>query len=411
MKHLLHRFWRLIPRDFRRAALFKVTGLLAPRPSARAPRRFDAVTIAGVVSARSGLAQSALGLARRFESFGSAVTIFDLAPAFLSGRGEPRPAALPSAALPSSEVSPSGSEALIIVINGPFLPLAMTHIGRRRLKDRYLVTHWSWELESLPADWRHGFGRTHEIWVSSEFMARAIRAQATCPVYVVPPTPADVLLAAMPLRRERTGPFTVLTMFDMGSSFARKNPLAAIAAFRAAFGGDQGVRLIVKVNQPEAFAPGARAVRDAIDGADNIVLLTDSMDRSAVLDLIASCDTLISTHRSEGFGLPMFEAMLLERAVVATGWSANMEFMSSENSILLPYRLIPAIDPQDTYTLAGATWADADVAAASAALIALRNDPALCRRLGEKARLDALAFIDRHDATLRALISNDRGSA
>lgn len=396
MKRLLHRLWRLIPRDLRRGTLFFATGLLAPRPSADAPRRFDDVTIAGVVSARSGLAQSALGLARRFESFGSRVRVFDLAPAFLSGPGEPERAAAPQEA---------GSGALIIVINAPFLPLALTHIGRSRLKGRYLVAHWSWELEALPADWRHGFGRAHEIWVSSEFMARAIRAQATCPVHVAPPTPADDLLTAPPARRERTGPFTVLTMFDMGSSFARKNPLAAVAAFRDAFGDDPDARLIVKMNQGAAYPPGAQAVRDAISGAANITLLTEGMDRTATLELISSCDVLLSTHRSEGFGLPMFEAMLLERAVVATGWSANVEFMSAENSILLPYQLIPAVDPQDTYTLAGAHWADADVAAASDALRRLREDPTLRRRFGEKARLDALAFVARHDAALRALIA------
>jgi glycosyltransferase involved in cell wall biosynthesis len=404
MKRLLHRLWRLIPRDLRRGALFLATGLIAPRPSADAQRRFNEVTVAGVVSARSGLAQSALGLARRFESFGSAVRILDLAPAFLSGPGEPERAATGLESGPESAPE-AGSGALIIVINAPFLPLALTHIGRSRLKGRYLVAHWSWELEALPADWRHGFGRTHEIWVSSEFMARAIRAQATCPVHVVPPTPADDLLAAPPARKERTGPFTVLTMFDMGSSFARKNPLAAIAAFRDAFGDDPDARLIVKMNQGAAYPQGAQAVRDAVSGAANIMLLTEGMDRTATLELISGCDVLLSTHRSEGFGLPMFEAMLLERAVVATGWSANSEFMSAENSILLPFQLIPAIDPQDTYTLAGAHWADADAAAASDALRRLRADPDLRRRLGEKARLDALAFVARHDAALRALIA------
>jgi glycosyltransferase involved in cell wall biosynthesis len=404
MKRFLHRLWRLIPRDLRRGALFFATGLLAPRPTPGAPRDFAEVTVAGVVSARSGLAQSALGLARRFESFGSAVRVLDLAPAFLSAAdAPPRPSPSPS---PSPEaVRQPESGAMIIVINAPFLPLALTHIGRRRLKGRYLIAHWSWELEALPADWRHGFGRTHEIWVSSEFMARAIRAQATCPVHVAPPTPTDDLLAAPPPREERAGPFTVLTMFDMGSSFARKNPLAAIAAFRDAFGADPSARLIVKMAQGEAYPPGAQAVRDAIAGADNIVLLTDSLDRAATLGLISSCDTLLSTHRSEGFGLPMFEAMMLERAVAATGWSANVEFMGAENSILLPYRLIPAIDPQDTYTLAGAQWADVEIDATSAALRRLRDDPELRRRLGEQARIDALAFADRHAAALRALVS------
>ncbi len=378
-----------------------LTGFAAPRPSASAKRDFSRITVAGVIGARTGLAQAALGLARRLASMGADVATFDLAPAFMSSEAS---AGLQAAGPQTVEPARGREGAMIIVINAPFLPLALTHLGRRRARGRYLVAHWSWELEELPADWRHGFDRTHEIWVSSEFMARPIRERSRRPVHVVPPTPADLALTAPPPEAAADRPFTVLTMFDMGSSFERKNPLAAIAAFREAFPNPGAARLIVKMSHGDAFEPGRRAILDAIAGAADISLLTETLDREATIALIANCDVLLSTHRSEGFGLPLFEAMLLERAVVATGWSANTEFMTAENSVLLPYRLIPAIDPQETYTLAGAQWADADVAAATQALRDLAADPIRRRALGAAARRDALAFIARHDQALRTLI-------
>lgn len=392
MKRLLHRLWRMLPRKLRRGALFTAVNLTAPRPTAGARRDFSHVIIAGVIGARSGLAQAALGLARRIEET-RPVSSIDLAPAFLAGKPGLRNSVLPERG------------AMIIVINSPFMPFALTYLGRARLRDRYLVAHWSWELQTLPDDWRNGFDCIHEIWVSSAFMADAIRARASCPVHVVPPTPADIVLTSPPEPRPHDCVLTVLVMFDMGSSLARKNPLAAIAAFRQAFADGPAARLIVKMSNGEVYPPGVQAIQEAIGGAPSITLMTAPMDREATLALISSADILLSTHRSEGFGLPLFEAMLLERVVVATGWSANTEFMDDRNSVLLPYDLIPAIDPQDTYTLANAEWADVDIDATATALRNLAGNAVSRQTLGAQARRDALAFIARADEDLRHLMA------
>ncbi len=41
--------------------------------------------------------------------------------------------------------------------------------------------------------------------------------------------------------------------------------------------------------------------------------------------LMALSDIVISTHRSEGFGLICAEAMRLGKPVIATGWSGNLD--------------------------------------------------------------------------------------
>ena len=382
----------MLPRKFRRGALFAAVNLTAPRPTVGARRDFSHVIIAGVIGARSGLAQAALGLMRRIGETRPVASI-DLAPAFLAGKPGLQDSVLPERG------------AMIIVINSPFMPFAMTYLGRKRLKDRYLVAHWSWELETLPDDWRNGFDCVHEIWVSSAFMADAIRAQAACPVHVVPPTPADIVLTSPPEPRSHDTVLTVLVMFDMGSSLARKNPLAAIAAYRQAFADAPTARLIVKMSNGEVYPPGVEAIEEAIAGTASITLMTDPMDREATLALISSADILLSTHRSEGFGLPLFEAMLLERVVIATGWSANTEFMNDQNAVLLPYELIPAIDPQDTYTLANAKWADVDINATATALRSVADNAVLRQALSAQARRDTLAFIARADAELSRLMA------
>ena len=126
-------------------------------------------------------------------------------------------------------------------------------------------------------------------------------------------------------------------------------------------------------------------IQVAIADARNITLISASLEKSALNALYSEADVLISLHRSEGFGLTLAEAMLRGLPVIATNWSGNVDFLTGDTGIPVPYRLVPAQDPQGTYQHPDLRWADADIDAAAAALRRLRADPALRRTLGEAA--------------------------
>ncbi len=98
---------------------------------------------------------------------------------------------------------------------------------------------------------------------------------------------------------------------------------------------------------------------------------------------------MLSLHRSEGFGLVPAEAMLLGRAVVVTDWSGNTDFTDADTAALVPYRLVPAVDPRGVFQAPGAVWAEADIDAAAAQLRRLADDPAQRAALGARAQLAA----------------------
>lgn len=191
------------------------------------------------------------------------------------------------------------------------------------------------------------------------------------------------------------GDVAFLMVLDVASDVARKNPMATLEAFRAAFppGGDTRARLVVKLNN-------ARMSRSVGKDTDSLVrslaadprltVVEETMSYADVLSLSASCDAYVSLHRAEGLGLNIMEAMSLGKPVVATGWSGNLDYMTKANSCLIDYTLVPVVSSHPSYAPAmigeGQTWAEPDVDSAARWMRALAEDEGLRTRLGEAAR-------------------------
>ncbi len=294
------------------------------------------------------------------------------------------------AELPGPAAAPDQGGTLILHVNGPYMRYVAMRLGRRMLAGRRIVGYWNWELPIMGADWRRGLTQVHEIWVPTRFNADALPPDVKVPVRIVPHPVRN--LGAAPARDRFSLPqdaFVVLSAFDMGSTYVRKNARAAIAAFRKAFGDDPNCLLLLKVGHAQDAGWALDDLTRAIAGMPNVRLMQEMLSRDDMARLVASADTVLSLHRAEGFGLLPAEAMLHGIPVVATGWSGNVDFMTPDDSCLVGYQLVDVDDPQGTYVLPGAKWADPDPAEAAAWLTRLRDEPDFRRALGERARAAA----------------------
>jgi glycosyltransferase involved in cell wall biosynthesis len=281
---------------------------------------------------------------------------------------------------------------LLCHINPPELQIALGMHGRLAWR-RPVFAHWVWELPVLGPAWRDAFRLVHEAWVPSRFVADAIRdAGFSRPIRLVPYAlrVADRAATAAP---GALGPFTVLTVFAYESGFERKNPLAAIAAFRAAFGDRADARLIVKTRGATPSGEAERRFAAAVAGAANISVIDRRLDAEAMSELVRGADVLLSLHRAEGFGLPLAEAMFLGKPVVATAWSGNLDFMEEGAACLVPATLIPAVDDTDAYRGIVAHWAEPSVPEAAAWLRRLHDDVSFRARIGAAASQHARARV------------------
>lgn len=290
-------------------------------------------------------------------------------------------------------------------INGDEIEPVLEHLeatGSKFDAGRNIVVP-AWELPVFPAVWVEPLRRFDEVWAISRFVQDALAASGISSHYVgqAVDNPVRPFLS----RRYfgvRESAFVFLAFLDFSSYAARKNPWAAIEMFRLLllqrpfddiqlvlkFKGDAdaGVQLATRINLPP----------------ESVVLFNRHMNSYEQLSLIASCDGVVSLHRSEGFGRGPAEAMRLGRLALATGWSGNLDYMDNKNSLLVNYNLIP-VKPGDYVESDGQVWAEPDIEHAAALARRAIDDPADTSERAKIGFLDIIRTMGNRAVGLRML--------
>jgi glycosyltransferase involved in cell wall biosynthesis len=181
--------------------------------------------------------------------------------------------------------------------------------------------------------------------------------------------------------------YTFLFTFDFFSVMKRKNPLGLIQAFCAAFSENEGPVLVLKSINGMKRLSELEKLKWAIKDRSDIILIDEYFDVAKAASLMAVSDCYVSLHRSEGLGLTMAEAMTLAKPVIATGYSGNIDFMTDQNSILIPWKPIKVGKGAEGYA-EDAEWADPDLVSAANAMRKLYLDPESGVELGRFAQSD-----------------------
>ncbi|WP_018262410.1 glycosyltransferase family 4 protein [Methylobacterium sp. WSM2598] len=351
------------------------------------PEAAARVRVVGLLSSSSGLGESARLCLGSLAGAGYRLSTADVAGLFDSNDG---------IAYPAGESDPQADLA-IYHLNPPMLLPSVVRTGLRRHAGTYSIAYWAWELETLPAEWIAAIRFVDAILVPSRFCQAALRAHTDKPVIVVP-HPVD---AAVPVREAAAPPpgdrFRVASIFNFGSSYARKNPTALVRAFRAAFGEDPGAELVLKVSDGARYPRERAQILAEMAGAPNVRLIDEVWERPRLQAFLASADAYLSLHRSEGFGLTLAEAILARVPVVATHWSGNTDFCDPALSYPVDYALVPFSDPHPAYAGVGAArWAEPDIAHAAHQLRQVRGEPEAARAKARALRSAFVTYLRRH---------------
>ncbi len=285
----------------------------------------------------------------------------------------------------------------------PFFTSLYERAGWHRRGGVHRVAVWYWELAWIPENWARIATEVDEVWCASPFVADAFRDRLSVPVHEV--LPSVELEPAAPYSRHELGVppenYVFLFTFDLASIMERKNPLALIRAFRAAFARERDVNLVLKITRSAQFPTEAASLRAAMAGDDRIVLIDQLLPPERVQGLIQECDCYASLHRSEGFGLGLAEAMLRGKPVIGTAYSGNLAFMHEKNSLLVDYTLVPVTPGLPVYR--EGRWAEPSHDHAVAQLRFCYEQRERAAALGASARMELTVKLSRTRAGERML--------
>ena len=390
--------WRLVPRPIRQIIVRKVVPPLPDRKHTLA-HPVEPVIVVGFLGSTTSLGWNARQLFDIARSAKLEVYGFDVANAVAAAH---LPASTKRMAAPPARVV-EGTATLLVCINPDQFRYAAAFLPPAVCENKYVIGWCVWELERIPDEWLGPLAVLDEIWVPSEFVRRAfIDSGVSIPCRIVPPQ-LDQPPSISPDRRRfgiPPGAFTILLAFSLRSGAVRKNPMAAVRAFRKAFPDESDVRLLFKISDIDVEGPAWTAFRHEVGEDPRFVFVTDFLTDLEMWSLYASIDVALSTHRAEGYGMIPAQAMLSGRAVIATGWSGNLDFMTPDNAILLPYTLVRVEDVDERYVIEGTCWAEADEDATSSALRRLYTDSAFRNRIASAGKTSIEAYRARHKSDL-----------
>lgn len=313
------------------------------------------LVVSGLLNESLGIGQAGRLTVRALREAGYDVTEHDLRPAF-------RKILTQDAAFPEDGggsgvwfIHANPSEAIVAFLAHPPASWANT----------YRIGYWAWETTKAPKSWVFVADYFHEIWVPSDFVRDAVArtfGQAGRDDLIkrlrVMPHPLPPVPPQTPERHEQarrrfglTKGCEVLCLFDAKSSAARKNPWGVIDAWQRAFPQPApDARLTIKIADLRRDPVSAARLEDLTGRRADMRLVSDHFSEGDMIAFIGAFDILVSLHRSEGFGLTLAEAMAQGVAVIATGFSGNMQFMTDDNARLVPAAVVPVSDPEGPYT-------------------------------------------------------------
>jgi glycosyltransferase involved in cell wall biosynthesis len=263
-------------------------------------------------------------------------------------------------------------------VNADQTRLANDKMGSGITEFHHRIGYWFWELSEFPDDWMCAFDYVDEVWAPSRFIFKSLCKVSPKPLFYIPVAvdfsiKGEYSRAYFNLLENK---FLFLFSYDLHSFSQRKNPEAVIKAFLQAFPIDEmGVGLVIKINHGKIYPETYLKLLELTKEDSRIKIINQLMTRDEMYGLIDACDCYVSLHRAEGFGLGLAESMLLGKPVIGTGYSGNMDFMSTENSCVVNYKMVPV--PRDAYPYwFGQEWAEPDIEQAAGYMKRLYEDPA-----------------------------------
>lgn len=264
-------------------------------------------------------------------------------------------------------------------------------------RGHYNIGYAAWETDRLPDDWIPMLNLLDEVWVPSQHNQAVFEKDIDIPVHVVPHTfdvnEADNLEKSSPIVKGREGEFYFYSIFQW---LERKNPIGLLRAFLTEFKSHERVTLVIKTfrqhpgrpDDAQAITKGIKMIKQTLYLKEypRLLLISSLMTRDQILALHDQCDCYVSLNRCEGFGIPLTEAMLAGKPVIATHYGGSEDFLNEDNGWPIDYQMTPVAGMPWHMYKGYMNWAEPDLMQARRAMRYVYENREEAAEKGQKAK-------------------------
>lgn len=390
---IVHRIWRCFPRRVRQKMYTFFTEIGVPSvPNCDERILTPPIVVVGALQAPTGLGQAARLALLALSRAGIDCRAVDITQHLLQPCSEPTTDFRPPGPGPGT---------LLVYVTPPNAARAIRAVPRAIRNGKLLVAGWVCETTHLPDIWLRQSRFFHVLSAPSQFSADALSAT----------TGRRVRVCGHPVDAEATRPLGVRVLqktiviggvIDVGSSAARKNIHGLLETMEILLSRSVCIRVMLKLRDLPSNSDATESARRLVESSPERVVLVEADDsREDTLRFLGGLDLLLSLSRAEGFALPYVEAISRGILVAAPRWGGPMEYLNDDNSIALPFDLVPITDLSALYGRDMGLWADVDPRQAADAVMAALGK----RGLGQSR--PEVPVIGRSDFFVRSLLGSE----
>jgi len=254
-----------------------------------------------------------------------------------------------------------------------------------------------WESSRIHPVWTDACNNVSEVWVPCDWNMEVFRSSGVkVPLHKVPHAIKVPDLETIPnfnLNDVTDDTFVFYSIFQWQE---RKNPHALLSAYSVAFSQVEDVILVLKTYCFD-HSGDKDQIRKLITEFRNLInlpkfpkmfLVVENMSHENMMALHKRGDCFVLLQRSEGWGLPHFEAAVCGKPVITPGYGGQTEFLKPDNSYLLNYTLTPVtgMNRFSGYYQADQYWCEVDTEHAINTMRHVYNNRAEAKEKGARAR-------------------------
>jgi glycosyltransferase involved in cell wall biosynthesis len=214
----------------------------------------------------------------------------------------------------------------------------------------YSVLIFQWELKNIEQSVISITSIFDKVFTISEFISSGMRKYDRRINSIL--LPFDVDKYNIKEYRNNINCVKYYYTMDWGSFVSRKNPDVLISAFKKLKLNLHDICLTIKFNNISSMELFER-YGDLSDYG--IKFITNRLPHDEYLKFLMYQDILVSPHKSEGFGRVIGEAIMHGHFVVATKYGGVLDYLNSDNSILVRGELKNLL-PSEYFSFDGNKW-------------------------------------------------------